>query len=726
MTQQTSEPTGRQPKRRSLVVGLHLMTALTCLSLAYRARLCLSVVQGNTQLLPGGASASTPLLFLWEDLLLALVVAAAAAGVHWGGSWLSMLFWPRPGQWPRRLLRELGQGLTLALLLLLAVVFQAYFNLLVDMNAALTHDVVQEAISAGRDGLQGYLSLVRPLDVLFLALPLAVFLGCQLLPPPALRWRDRALAGIALAVLLLNLAAMASGRPAVSPELARDPALFAAADVIRGIRTSGRLPDAPPLDAAVDQPSATLAQLRPGAVGLAPAAAPAPRARPSRQPTRADQLNSVSLIHPTLVTGAVPQKNIPAAAKSQPWSVVLVILESAGLSYVFDRQQYPRTPMPFLTQLARQSLVLANHYSPHNTSPSALFAIFTSLNSRPRPAIFSFRRGLRYPSLFTLLPASYDSFMYSPATTRWYFPSEYMRHRGPRQLRDHHQLTRARFAPRMRAYCRHEVDTADAFLARLDRAADRRGPFFAVYYSCAAHWPYPDYGPQYRRFPARLGSFRQLSTRQRINRYLNNLYLLDQQLRRFYQLLQRRELLERTILVVLGDHGQAFGQHRGNWIHSRKSFNENFQTPAVFHQPRLFKPRRVDQVTTHVDVAPTLLDAMGLRYNPRLFQGESLYQDQLTRRYVFLFGNENTLSSISRDGIKLQLLLKRGKCRAFDLNQDPAEQRPKSCAAYRAQRLALRRYYRRQGKTLMRYNRACRQGGAFGGERHPRAGQPKN
>ena len=140
--------------------------------------------------------------------------------------------------------------------------------------------------------------------------------------------------------------------------------------------------------------------------------------------------------------------------------------------------------------------------------------------------------------------------------------------------------------------------------------------FLGIYLSFAAHFPYFDYGEDYRimKDDGRL-----------VSRYYNNLYLLDRMIKRIYDHLLERGLLERTILVIMGDHGQAFGQHHPvNYMHHKYSYSENLETPAIIYQPALFKPKAFEFPTSHVDILPTLLDAMRIPYDPSLFDGESL------------------------------------------------------------------------------------------------------
>jgi arylsulfatase A-like enzyme len=116
-----------------------------------------------------------------------------------------------------------------------------------------------------------------------------------------------------------------------------------------------------------------------------------------------------------------------------------------------------------------------------------------------------------------------------------------------------------------------------------------------------------------------------------ISRYYNNLNLLDHMIKHIYDHLQKQGLLERTILVIVGDHGQAFGQHHpDNYMHHRYSYNENLETPAIIYQPALFSPKAFEIPTSHVDILPTLLDAMRIPYDPLLFDGESLFNTSVS------------------------------------------------------------------------------------------------
>jgi hypothetical protein len=326
----------------------------------------------------------------------------------------------------------------------------------------------------------------------------------------------------------------------------------------------------------------------------------------------------------------------------------------------------------------------------------------------PETAIYDVRKDIYLPSLITYLGESYQRLLVTPASLDWYFPHSFLLHSGLAELWGYHALPVRRNAPGGRAHARDESDTVSFFLRRLGELS-RAAPRVAIYYSFVAHWPYPDYGD----------STHLLKPVRPINNYYNNLRYLDMQLERIYNHLKDNQLLDDTILVVAGDHGEAFGQHAHNYTHSRASYNENYRTPALLYNPRLFPPRVFTAPTSHVDILPTLLDALGVAHDDRWLQGESLYQDRFRRKYIFLYGNEDTVSSISEDLIKLQISFKRNACWVFDLKVDPDEKKPLSCGPHKEQQQALLLYRNNQRIALRRMNAQGQARGAASLVSHP-------
>jgi len=66
-----------------------------------------------------------------------------------------------------------------------------------------------------------------------------------------------------------------------------------------------------------------------------------------------------------------------------------------------------------------------------------------------------------------------------------------------------------------------------------------------------------------------------------------------------------------TLVVLTGDHGEGLGEH-GEATHGIFAYEATLHIPLILFQPRLLSPRIVKASVRHVDVLPTVVDAVGL------------------------------------------------------------------------------------------------------------------
>lgn len=119
------------------------------------------------------------------------------------------------------------------------------------------------------------------------------------------------------------------------------------------------------------------------------------------------------------------------------------------------------------------------------------------------------------------------------------------------------------------------------------------------------------------------------------NRYKNALYYIDELVEQDLALLKKRHLLENTIVVITGDHGNEFNDNRlGYWGHASNFTRYQTQTPLVIHWPGQ-KPNLFKHLTTHYDIVPTFLNRLFGCQNPtRDYSiGQSLFD---TKKRPFL------------------------------------------------------------------------------------------
>lgn len=687
-----ASPLPLRPGRRP---ALAVLAALLLSIVAYRLRLAWALHDASSGWSGEPVAALAVLRQLGADVMLAL---AAMALVMAGAQLTAAL----PGSLGR-LGRGCGIGLIGLLLLAWGALCQSHHTTLLATGSGVTVELLRESLAWA--ALRESLSLLLPSELAFLLLPLGAFALLLLWPARAQRALAQGLlvltAGPALWALLLPAAAL--------PEsILHHPVGFLATDAIRterahsltALRGAAAAPHAPADPSASGDPAAPELAADPAAADEPPVDAPSPIGAAQDLVLA---LPAPDFAHPDSERRI--QKTLPKAAGAQAYNVLWVLMESTGLDYALKPPPGGdgTVAMPFLQSLTQKGYFLSNHFSAGNSSPRGISALLSGLYVMPEVAIFDVRKDNYLPSLGSYLGERYRRFLVTPASLDWYFPHAFLLHSGFAELWGYHALPVRKNAPGGRAHARDEAETVSFFLRRLDEltaapaapAVGNQPPFVAVYYSFIAHWPYPDYGD----------STHVLKPVRPLNNYYNNLRYLDQQIKRIYEHLKQKNLLETTIIVFAGDHGEAFGQHPHNYTHSRASFNENYRTPALLLHPQLFPPRVFTAPTSHVDILPTLLDALGVAYEPRRLQGESLYQDQFRRKYIFLYGNEDTVSSISEDLIKLQISFKNNSCWAFNLKLDPEEKKTLSCLPYKAQQQALLLYRNNQRIALRRYNR---------------------
>ncbi|MEM6795572.1 MAG: sulfatase, partial [Acidobacteriota bacterium] len=104
--------------------------------------------------------------------------------------------------------------------------------------------------------------------------------------------------------------------------------------------------------------------------------------------------------------------------------------------------------------------------------------------------------------------------------------------------------------------------------------------------------------------------------------YQGEIAQADQSLGQILAELERLGVLEKTLIVMAGDHGEGHGEH-GEDSHSLLAYNSTLHVPLIVKIPgREGGVRIADRVST-IDVMPTLLELLGLEAPPTM-QGESL------------------------------------------------------------------------------------------------------
>jgi arylsulfatase A-like enzyme len=177
--------------------------------------------------------------------------------------------------------------------------------------------------------------------------------------------------------------------------------------------------------------------------------------------------------------------------------------------------------------------------------------------------------------------------------------------------------------------------------------------------------------------------------------YDNSILHLDALIDQLLTHLARSRLLERTLVVVAADHGEAFGE-RGFEGHAREVYRETTEIPWILAFPFRLEPgAQVDVRTQNVDVWPTLLELLGLPPIPNAdgrsrvpeivaaVRGEAAPGEaapaiaHLDRFWGRPMRTAAPVVAVTQDGLRYVALPQgRGKIeQLFDAKSDPLEQR---------------------------------------------------
>jgi arylsulfatase A-like enzyme len=175
----------------------------------------------------------------------------------------------------------------------------------------------------------------------------------------------------------------------------------------------------------------------------------------------------------------------------------------------------------------------------------------------------------------------------------------------------------------------------------LSRRSQPDRPFFAFLNYYDAHYPYELPSPAIRRFSseppddssARLmkdwlsmiergPSDGQIASVR--DSYDDCVAHLDEYLGRLIDELERRGILERTWVLIAGDHGESFGEHPGIFCHGMSLYQTEVHVPLLILPPRSGpSPARISEIVSLRDLPQTVVDVLGHRAGSP-FPGQSL------------------------------------------------------------------------------------------------------
>jgi arylsulfatase A-like enzyme len=140
--------------------------------------------------------------------------------------------------------------------------------------------------------------------------------------------------------------------------------------------------------------------------------------------------------------------------------------------------------------------------------------------------------------------------------------------------------------------------------------------------------------------------------------------------------LDARGMRDRTLVIVVGDHGEEFWEH-GGVEHGHTVYEELIRVPLLMRWPKRLPEKAVSEALVRtVDIAPTVLDLLALPVGST--DGATLVPvlrgDEASQRVAVV---ENLLFAEERVGVRTidreYVRWENGKEEVYDLARDPLE-----------------------------------------------------
>ncbi len=169
--------------------------------------------------------------------------------------------------------------------------------------------------------------------------------------------------------------------------------------------------------------------------------------------------------------------------------------------------------------------------------------------------------------------------------------------------------------------------TIDNVIANIKKS---KKPFFAFMHLWDTHFPFPNTPykgsgkneaekilssikneKQREYVKKRMDAIKMYTVEDIVGKYDETIKIMDREVGRLYNFLKEEGILDNTIFVLLGDHGDVINEH-GIYFANCGMFDVAIKAPMIIRIPSV-KPGETKEMVQNVDIVPTILDFMGVK-----------------------------------------------------------------------------------------------------------------
>ncbi|MBI2258235.1 MAG: LTA synthase family protein [Flavobacteriia bacterium] len=297
--------------------------------------------------------------------------------------------------------------------------------------------------------------------------------------------------------------------------------------------------------------------------------------------------------------------------KSSPPNIVIIILESLSSDFIGKNANNFGNLMPFLDSLSDLSLYFPNVISTSEKTYNVLPAILASTPNSPEYSIFQELEFPNHLSLISILKKKYFSRFYCGVDIEFnkmnnflkYHKTNYIVHSWEKKFNKNFSKENIWGYPDEDLFNKSIVDDRTIF-------KNIKKPFLDVFLTISTHYPYAFPNQKYilSQFIDEMkkkNNFRHKKFILNNSKAYSSFRYLDQCLRLYFKSLKKNGKLDNTIFIITGDHGtELFNQYE----------IDKFKVPIIIYSDLLKFHKRVDAISSHLDILPSLLCLLNQNY----------------------------------------------------------------------------------------------------------------
>ncbi len=310
-------------------------------------------------------------------------------------------------------------------------------------------------------------------------------------------------------------------------------------------------------------------------------------------------------------------------------NLIVIMMESAN-TILLDEKYYPN-----VAKLAKEGWNFTNAYSPRNSCNTGNNEMsgMVSLYTINRTCTANIYKDNVYPqSIFNL----FNNKGYKTSSFHNYTEAYYRRRTIHQNMGSTYYGVEDLEIPYTNVY--EEWPSDVALMEEAIKRIDTNEPFMAWMTTVSSHQPY---GVSSELGDLNLAMFKDTNYDITLQRYMSKLKVLDDAIGKLLELLEEKDILDDTVIVLYGDHyPYGIKNHILNQYFDY-DVNEKFEvdrTPFIIYNSEITS-ETYKQYTTFMNIVPTMANLFNLDYDPRLYAGRDVLSETYPNRVVFADGS---------------------------------------------------------------------------------------